>query len=227
MAENFSQLNQEKKKLEQEPGKEKLDSKLQARSLKSMCDIWPRTQFWITCQGCHIIERTLPENTFSLRRFLSEANAETLNRAFITCRIDYCRAPFSSLSMNVFQLQLLQNSAAWITKIRGRAHITQTLLSLRWLPVCFCLFVCFLIRVFYWFIKLLMVLVLVMNLICFYCMSPTEPSGLLEGLIAPNTQWDIFFITSTPRLWNSLPEDLKVACNINTKQIQDLLLALD
>lgn len=44
MAESFSQLNQDKK-LEQEPGKEKLDSKLQARSLKSTCDISSRTQF--------------------------------------------------------------------------------------------------------------------------------------------------------------------------------------
>lgn len=45
---------------------------------------------------------------------------------------------YSLISMrHIFQLQLLQNSAAWMqTKTRERAHITDFTLSV-WLPVCF------------------------------------------------------------------------------------------
>ncbi len=79
------------------------------------------------------------KNIAKVHQFLSQANAETLIHAFITCRIDYCNALLSGLpKKNIAQLQLLQNSAArMLTRTRKRAHIAPVLKSLHWLPLSF------------------------------------------------------------------------------------------
>lgn len=57
--------------------------------------------------------------------------------AFISSRIDYCNALFTSLSTSaVDRLQTIQNAAArLLTRSNRRSHITPILKTLHWLPV--------------------------------------------------------------------------------------------
>ncbi len=154
-----------------------------------------------------------------MRLFLSQANTETRMHAFITCRIDYCNALLSGLpKKNIAQLQLLLNLAArMLTRTRKRAHITPILKSLHWLPVCF--------RIDF---KILLLVSKTLN-----GLGPTylldlllahEPSRSLRSsgsdlLIIPKVRTkahgEASFYYHGPRLWNSLPEDLTAAENVD------------
>lgn len=155
MAENFSQLNQDQK-LEQEPGKGKLDSKLQARSLKSMCDIWPRTQFWITCQGCH--KKSILSLKEHCQKTLSLSDGSSLKPT--QRRLIVLLSPAESIAAALFSLVAL-----WIffsySCSQTQLHESQrsegelTLHGFYCLRIGFLYVFVFLIRLFYWFIKLL------------------------------------------------------------------------
>lgn len=62
---------------------------------------------------------------------------EMIIYAFISSRIHYCNALFSSLSLSALaQLQPIQNAAArLLTGSNRHSHITPILKSLHWLPV--------------------------------------------------------------------------------------------
>ena len=68
---------------------------------------------------------------------LSTADAETLIRAFLSSRLDYCNALFSGLPNSTMKrLQLMQNAAArLLTSTRKCDHITPILASLHWLSI--------------------------------------------------------------------------------------------
>ncbi len=74
-----------------------------------------------------------------IRCFVSSQDLETLVRAFITSRVDYCNGLLTDLpKKTIRQLQLIQNAAARIlTRTRKSEHITPVRRSLHWLPVTF------------------------------------------------------------------------------------------
>ncbi len=79
-------------------------------------------------------------NIAKLRNMLSVSDAEKLDHAFMTSRLDYCNAllggcPASSIN----KLQIVQNAAARVlTRSRKYDHITPILQSLHtWLPIKF------------------------------------------------------------------------------------------
>ncbi len=74
-----------------------------------------------------------------MRRFLNFNDTEKLIHAFISSRLDYCNALFSSLNHhNLSCLQLVQNAAArQLTRTKLYHHITPALATLHWLPVYF------------------------------------------------------------------------------------------
>ncbi|XP_074533220.1 uncharacterized protein LOC141796151 [Halichoeres trimaculatus] len=229
MAENFLQLNQGKTEvliIDPKAQGEKLFSKLQTLSLtpcnqvKNLGVIFDSELNFIP----HIKSVTKTgfyhlKNIARVRPFLSRANTETLMHAFISSRIDYCNALLSGLpKRNISSLQLLQNSAARVlTKTRRRAHITPVLKSLHWLPVCFRID----------FKVLLMVFKCLRGLGPSYLselLLPYEPSRTLRSsgtglLIIPKartrTYGEASFQHYGPRLWNSLPEDLRAAENVH------------
>ena len=229
MAENFLQLNQDKTEvliIGPEAQREKLLSKLQAFSLcpslqvKNLGVIFDSELGFIP----HIKHVTKIgfyhlKNIARVRPILSRANTEMLMHAFITSRIDYCNALLSGLpKKNISPLQLLQNSAARVlTKTRGRAHITPVLQSLHWLPVCF--------RIDF---KVLLLVFKCLNGLGPSYLSdlllPYEPSRTLRSsgtglLIVPkvrtHTHGEAAFQWYGPRLWNSLPEELRAAENVH------------
>ena len=94
--------------------------------------------------GCHINKmcKTLLFHLYNIRRirkYLSKDSTQTLVHAFITARIDYCNGLLHGLpAARLNKLQRIQNSAAQLVCSLSRFfHITSTLFSLHWLPVCF------------------------------------------------------------------------------------------
>ena len=72
-----------------------------------------------------------------IRKFLSPDAAQTIVRALVISRMDYCNALLSTANGTVIaKLQRVQNFAARIVfKLPRRAHITPALYELHWLPV--------------------------------------------------------------------------------------------
>ncbi len=152
-------------------------------------------------------------NIAKLRNMLSFSDAEKLVHAFMTSRLDYCNAllggcPASSIN----KLQIVQNAAARVlTRSRKYDHITPILQSLHWLPIKF--------RVSY---KILLHTHKALNRLApAYLTSllsrynPTrslrsQNSGLLVGpRIAKYTKGGRTFSYLAPKLWNSLPDNIR------------------
>ncbi len=152
-------------------------------------------------------------NIAKLRNMLSVSDAEKLVHAFMTSRLDYCNAllggcPVSSIN----KLQIVQNSAARVlTRSRKYDHITPILQSLHWLPIKF--------RISY---KILLLAYKALNdlapayltnLLSRY--NPTrslrsQNSGLLVvPRIAKSTKGGRTFSYLAPKLWNSLPDNVR------------------
>ncbi len=152
-------------------------------------------------------------NISKLRNMLSVSDAEKLVHAFMTSRLDYCNAllggcPASSIN----KLQIVQNAAARVlTRSRKYDHITPILQSLHWIPIKF--------RISY---KILLLAYKALNdlapayltnLLSRY--NPTrslrsQNSGLLVvPRIAKSTKGGRTFSYLAPKLWNSLPENVR------------------
>ncbi len=152
-------------------------------------------------------------NISKLRNMLSVSDAEKLVHAFMTSRLDYCNAllggcPASSIN----KLQIVQNAAARVlTRSRKYDHITPILQSLHWLPIKF--------RISY---KILLLAYKALNdlapayltnLLSRYNPNRSlrsQNSGLLVvPRIAKSTKGGRTFSYLAPKLWNSLPENVR------------------
>ncbi len=152
-------------------------------------------------------------NIAKLRNMLSVSDADKLVHAFMTSRLDYCKAmlggcPVSSMK----KLQIVQNAVARVLKrSRKYDHITSIIQSLHWLPIKF--------RISY---KILLLIYKALNgLAPAYLTSllsrynPTrslrsQDSGLLVvPRIAKSTNRGRTFSYLAPKLWNSLPDNVR------------------
>ena len=72
-----------------------------------------------------------------IRRYLSYDTAKTIVHAYITSRLDSCKALYYGLPKYLIdRLQPVQNSAArLVTTSRKHDHITPMLRCLHWLPM--------------------------------------------------------------------------------------------
>ena len=173
--------------------------------------------------GCHINKmcKTLSFHLYNIRRirkYLSKDSTRTLVHAFITARIDYCNGlPASHLN----KLQRIQNSAARLVCSLPRfCHITPTLFSLHWLPVCFRIefkllilafkaihglapqYITDLINVKQQFGRMML-------------RSQSELQLLPPRTITKKTLGDRSFMASAPKLWNRLPSNIRAVNDLN------------
>ncbi len=144
---------------------------------------------------------------------LTVSDAEDLVHAFMTSRLNYCNAllggcPVSSIN----KLQIVQNAAARVlTRSRKYDHITTILPSLHWLPIKF--------RISYKILRLAykalngLAHAFLTSLLSRY--NPThslrsQKSGLLVvPRIAKSTKGGRSFPHLAPKLWNSLPDNVR------------------
>ena len=155
-----------------------------------------------------------------VRSFLSPTLFETVIHAFISSRIDYCNALYSGISKrNILRLQLIQNTAArLLTHTRRSDHITPVLAALHWLPVSF--------RIDF---KILLLVFKALNgqapAYILEMLTPYEPDRSLRSsdralLMVPKsrlvTKGDRAFAVRAPKLWNALPEGLRLANSVSS-----------
>ena len=147
---------------------------------------------------------------------LTKDSTQTLVHAFITARIDYCNGLLYGLpAAHLNKLQRIQNNAARLVCSLSRfCHITPTLFSLHWLPVCFRIefkllilafkaihglapqYITDLINVKQQFGRMML-------------RSQSEPQLLPPRIITKKTLGDGSFMASAPKLWNRLPSNIR------------------
>ena len=169
-------------------------------------------------------------NIRQIRKFLSMDSTKTLIHAFVTSHLDYCNSLLAGIPQ--YQLQKLQkvlNAAARLIYQSPRhSHITPILISLHWLPVKF--------RVDF---KIALLVYKALN-----GSAPSYISALLSPKSASKydlrsddqdllqvpatklkTVGDRAFTSAAPRIWNTLPLEIRQSENISIfkKQLKTFL----
>ena len=154
----------------------------------------------------------------SIRRFLSQAQAEQLIHAFISSKLDMCNALFFGLSKwHLSKLQRVQNAALRIVlQKRKRDSVSDSLRALHWLTI----------------EQRVVFKILTLVFKCLNDMGPIPLTNLLvpdysgdyspairlhEGTFRANTvHGKRAFAFYAPRVWNCLPGDLRSCCKTDT-----------
>ena len=154
-----------------------------------------------------------------IRKYLTEDAAKSLTHAFVTSRLDNMNSLLHNVpDFQIQKLQLIQNHAARIVmKQKKSCHITPFLIKLHWLPVKF--------RIEY---KILLQVYkclcgggpeYLMELLQEYCPARPLRSSNKWLLPEPKTKkkyGDRAFSVAGPKLWNTLPDDLKNAPSVDS-----------
>ena len=149
-----------------------------------------------------------------VRKYMDKSTTDALVRSLVTSRIDYCNSLLGGVQNFVMQrLQRIQNaSARLICRIPRSEHITPTLKGLHWLPIKQ--------RIMYK--QILLTYKILHGLSPGYLadvLHPYAPSRILRSsqkqfLCIPQTRLKTFgdrvFSVQAPKLWNSLPLELKL-----------------
>lgn len=155
-----------------------------------------------------------------VKPYLPPNQMEKVVHALITSRLDYCNSLYFGLDQcSVRRLQLVQNAAArLLTGTRRRDHITPVLSSLHWLPVVF--------RI--QFKMLLLVFKSLHNLAPSYLTdllilhTPGRALRSADQLLLDcprsrlKTRGDRAFSVAGPKLWNSLPLNIRAANSVDS-----------
>lgn len=181
-----------------------------ARNLGVMfdCTLSMKEQVKKICQSVFYHVR----NVNSIRKILSDDSAATIIHALVTSRLDNGNALLYGINENLLtKLQLAQNAAARVlSKTRKYEHITPVLKQLHWLPI----------RQRIDFKILLLTWKCINDIAPSYLkdlLVPYSPARQLRSsnkllLSVPRTissYGDRSFSASAPKLWNSLPTDIR------------------
>ena len=157
-------------------------------------------------------------NIVRIRNCLSQDDAETLVHAFNSSKLEFCNALLYGLPKSVIdKLQYVQNCAARLVIItRSSEHITPVLRILHWLPVRQ--------RITY---KILLLTYKALNGMApryiADLLQPYTPTKKLRSfpknlLVTPKSNLkfygDRYFQVAAPRLWNSLPDEIRLIQNL-------------
>ena len=159
-------------------------------------------------------------NIGRIRKYLSQGDCEKLVHAFISSRLDCCNSVLIGVCQKQLdKLQRIQNSAArLVTRTKKYEHITPVLRSLHWLPIAS--------RIEF---KILLLTYKAMNylappyiseLLNLYCPKRTLRFSDSKLLQVPRTftatYGDRAFSVCAPKLWNSLPFDIRTSPSLST-----------
>ena len=160
-------------------------------------------------------------NIAKIRKYIGAGTTEVLIHSFVSSRLDFCNSLLYGLpKYEVNKLQNVQNAAARvIAGLRKYDHISPTLRNLHWLPV-------------------QERIVFKMNLMCFKIVNNIAPKYLKElvcryeptrKLRSSADKWRLTerpyklktygyraFSVAGPKLWNTLPVDIRSLTNIDT-----------
>ena len=162
------------------------------------------------CKSCYLQLRIIGH----LRPYITEDVAKLLVHSLIITRLDYCNALLFGVSDELLQkLQRLQNMAArLITRVKRSSHITPSLIRLHWLPI----------RERILFKVLLLTRrairgtepIYLCDLLHLYEPPRNLRSSAQSLLQCPKSRLKTFgyraFQNSAPRLWNSIPLEMRV-----------------
>ena len=151
-------------------------------------------------------------NIQRIRKYLNENAARTIVQALVTSRLDYCNSLLIGLpACLIRKLQLVQNTAARvIARSRKYDHITPIMIHLHWLPI----------------EQRIQFKVALLTYKALNDLAPQYLSNMLMAstsralrsssqrkLMEPSFRLSTFggrsFMCAAPRLWNSLPTNLK------------------
>jgi len=164
-----------------------------------------------SCKSSHYHIR----NIAKIRKYIDEESVKIVVHAFVTAKLDSCNSLLYGLPKH---LQSIQNTAARVvTRTRKFDHITPVLKQLHWLPVCY--------RIIF---KILPLVYKALN-----GTAPYYISGLLKYntsqrklksssqnlLVTPKVRLKTYgeraFVVAAPRLWNSIPLELRSSSSID------------
>ena len=152
-------------------------------------------------------------NIKSIRKSLDTKSAETLIHAFVTSRLDCGNALLIGLPNRLLsKLQIVQNCAARVVMMVNRSeHITPTLHHLHWLPVQ--QRITYKILLLTWKILHGQAPAYLTEIITPYTPTRSLRSKYANRLVEPRFRSSGYggraFSRMGPRLWNSLPVDLR------------------
>ena len=161
-------------------------------------------------------------NIRRIRKYPTMDTSKTLVHAMITSRIDYCNSLLCGLPDNSLnKLQRVQNAAAWLITGTGKfSRITPVLRSLHWFPIKQRLQFKMLILIFIAISGLAPNYI--SNLVNILCRSKYLLRQNNEILLEPyngktkKTLGDRAFAVAAPRLFNSLPREIRHETCFNT-----------
>lgn len=154
-----------------------------------------------------------------IRKVLDDDTAATLVHALVTSRLDNGNALLYGISeRQLHKLQFAQNAAArMLTRTRKFDHVTPVLQRLHWLPVRYRIH--FKLLLLTWKALHDMAPSYICELINLHVPSRQLRSSNKRLLYVPRTMssyGDQAFCSSAPRLWNSLPADLRFCDSLDT-----------
>jgi len=167
------------------------------------------------CKSSHYHIR----NIAKIRKCIDEESAKIVVHAFVTAKLDSCNSLLYGLPKHLLsRLQSIQNTAARVvTHTRKFDHITPVLKQLQWLPVCYRI----ILKFSYWSAKLSMEQHLTTSVkLLKYNISQRKLRLSSQHLLATpkarlKTYGERAFAVAAPRLWNSIPLELRFSSSID------------
>ena len=149
-----------------------------------------------------------------IRKCLTEETTKTLIHAFVSSHLDYCNSLLYGIpryQMN--RLQRVLNAAAHVTcRLPHFAHVTTALFCLHWLPIKYCTL--YKIALFTFKVLKGMAPSYLSDLLVVQTKSHYSLRRNSQLLLKPlstkcKTFRDCAFSAAAPKVWNTLPEDIK------------------